>query len=61
MLEYGYKSSTRSPVLAENKAAAPKEKEIVREKEVIVKIRCQYCHNLFDETFDRCPHCNAKR
>jgi len=38
-----------------------KEREIVREKQVIVKIRCSYCHNLFDETLDKCPHCGAKR
>jgi len=38
-----------------------KEKEIIKEKEVIVKIRCPYCHNLYDETLDKCPHCGAKR
>jgi len=32
--------------------------EIVR-KEVIVKIRCRYCNAVFDETLDRCPHCDA--
>lgn len=41
--------------------AVVKWKEIVKEKEVIVKIRCPYCHNLYDETFDKCPHCGAKR
>jgi hypothetical protein len=38
-----------------------KEKELIKEKEVIVKIRCPYCHNLYDETLDKCPHCGAKR
>lgn len=42
-----------------------KEKEIIREKEiikeVIVKIRCNYCDHLYDETLDRCPYCGAKR
>jgi len=38
-----------------------KEKEIVREKEVIVKIRCPYCHRVYDETLDTCPHCGASR
>jgi hypothetical protein len=38
-----------------------KEKEIIRQKEVIVKIRCSYCHNVFDETLDKCPHCGAKQ
>jgi len=36
-------------------------KEIVKEKEVIIKIRCRYCSNLFDESLDKCPHCGAKR
>jgi len=34
-----------------------KEREIIRE---IVKIRCPYCGNLYDETLDKCPHCGAK-
>ena len=34
-----------------------KEKEIIRE---IVKIRCSYCGNLYDEKLDRCPHCGGK-
>jgi hypothetical protein len=33
------------------------EKEIIRE---IVKIRCPYCNNLYDEKLDKCPHCGAK-
>jgi hypothetical protein len=36
-------------------------KEIVREKEVIIKIRCPYCGTLYDETLDKCTHCGAKR
>jgi len=36
-------------------------KEIIREKEVIVKIRCQYCGNTFDETLDQCTTCGAKK
>jgi flagellar basal body-associated protein FliL len=34
------------------------EKEIVRE---VVKIRCPYCGNLYDEDQDKCPTCGAKR
>ena len=34
-----------------------KEKEIV--KTVIVKIRCQYCRRLYDETLIECPHCGG--
>jgi|GEM_PF-1546745 len=33
------------------------QKEIIRE---VVKIRCPYCHTLYDETADACPHCGAK-
>jgi rubrerythrin len=33
-----------------------KETEIIRE---IVKIRCSYCGNLYDETEDKCPHCGG--
>jgi len=29
-------------------------------KEVIIKIRCSYCGNQFDETLDKCPYCGAK-
>jgi rubrerythrin len=35
-----------------------KEREIIRE---VVKIRCQYCGNTYDETLDECPHCGGKR
>ena len=35
-----------------------KEKEIIRE---IVKIRCPYCGNLYDEKLDKCPHCGGKK
>jgi len=35
-------------------------KEIIKEKEIIVKIKCSYCGTLFDETLDTCPHCGAK-
>jgi hypothetical protein len=38
-----------------------REKEIIREKEVIIKVRCAYCQNTYDETLDKCPHCGAKR
>lgn len=33
-----------------------KEREIIRE---IIKIRCPYCGNLYDETADKCPNCGA--
>jgi Na+-transporting methylmalonyl-CoA/oxaloacetate decarboxylase gamma subunit len=39
-------------------AALVKERETIRE---IVKIRCPYCSNLYDEKHDKCPHCGGKR
>ena len=37
-----------------------REKEIIREKEVIIKIRCSYCKNTYNEILDKCPHCGAR-
>jgi hypothetical protein len=37
----------------------PAVREIIKEKEVIAKIRCEYCGILFDESFDRCSNCGA--
>jgi len=42
----------------EEGAPVVKERKIIRE---IVKIRCPYCNNLYDEKHDRCPHCGGKR
>ena len=39
-------------------AAIAREREIIKE---IVKIRCPYCNNLYDEKYDKCPHCGGKR
>jgi len=38
--------------------AVVKEREIIRE---IVKVRCQHCGRLYDETVNQCPHCGAGR
>lgn len=37
------------------------EKRVIKEKEIVVKITCLYCQNLYDETLDRCPHCGGHR
>ena len=42
----------------EEKRRVVREREIVRE---IVKIRCQFCGNLYDESTDRCPYCGGHR
>jgi rRNA maturation endonuclease Nob1 len=36
-------------------------KEVTKEKEVIVKIRCSYCGKLHNEIDDFCPYCGGKR
>jgi len=41
----------------ERKAGVLREKEVIRE---IVKVRCRYCGQLFEERLDRCPHCGGK-
>lgn len=38
-----------------------KEKEIIKEKEVIVKVKCSHCQRLYNEILDECPRCGAKR
>jgi rRNA maturation endonuclease Nob1 len=45
-------SSTEIPKISE--------KEVITKTTVIVKIRCPFCHNLYDETLDKCPHCGAQ-
>lgn len=42
----------------EERRTVVKEREFVRE---IVKIRCQFCGNLYNESTDRCPHCGGHR
>jgi len=55
------RSRNRSPM----KSPAPPEtqQQVIREevvkREVIVKVRCSYCHAQFDETLDECPNCGA--
>ncbi len=42
----------------------PEVRPVIKEREVIrqiVKIRCPYCGNLYNETYDNCPHCGGKR
>jgi hypothetical protein len=52
------------PMQATTSATAPFHERVIREeitkKEVIVKVRCNYCGTLYDETLDKCPHCGAK-
>ena len=54
------RKNTAKETKEETKIGIAIEKEIIREKEVVVKIRCGYCRNLYDETLDKCPHCGAR-
>jgi hypothetical protein len=51
-------------IVFEGRAIWQERRGIIREKETIreiVKIRCQFCGNLYNETIDRCPHCGGHR
>ena len=44
--------------------ALVEDQPIVREREIIreiVKIRCPYCGNLYEEKDDKCPYCGGKK
>ena len=51
------RSSMKPPTPLETQQQVIRE-EVVK-KEVIVKVRCSYCHAQFDETLDKCPDCGA--
>lgn len=51
------KNRGRQEGIPEEAHAVIKEKEIIKE---IVKIRCPYCNNLYNEKEDKCPHCGGK-
>lgn len=38
-----------------------REKEIIREKQVTIKVRCRYCKGAYNEELDCCPHCGGTR
>ena len=54
-------SVSRQPTEPTVKESAVGVKEIIREKEVIIKVRCSYCGKLYNEVLDVCPHCGGKR
>ena len=48
----------------EGRADSQEKRTIVRETKIvreIVKIRCQFCGNLYNESIDRCPYCAGHR
>jgi hypothetical protein len=51
----------RMVLQAKEVEAITKEKEVIREKEVIIRVRCAYCGTLYNEVLDVCPHCGGKR
>jgi predicted membrane protein len=46
-----------APKPSEESPTIVKEKEVIKE---IVKIRCPYCGNLYDEKYDKCPTAEAE-
>lgn len=50
---FGQTSSEMQPV-----QSVASEKEIIRE---VIRIRCPYCGNLYDENQTKCPNCGANR
>jgi formate dehydrogenase maturation protein FdhE len=54
------KQLAQTAVIVPTKSKSETTKEIIKEKEVIVKIRCPYCHHTYNEILDRCPNCSGK-
>lgn len=56
-------SDTQTPSLTINQAtvSSVREKQIIRMKEVIVKIKCSLCKRFYDENLNICPFCGTKR
>jgi len=46
---------------SDSKNIHSKNNTIIMKEKHIVKIRCPYCHGLYDEFENRCPHCNGSR
>jgi hypothetical protein len=51
------KTESQAITMEDNRPA--KETEIIRETKVLVKIRCPYCKQSYDETLEKCPRCGA--
>ncbi len=49
----------KKPHMPETNTETTTVREIIKEKEVIVKVRCPYCRKLFNETANTCPNCGA--
>jgi len=45
------------PIIVGNQPQIIRDREMIRE---IVKIRCRYCHQLYDESNDHCPNCGGR-
>jgi len=54
------RETTRAQTKKETKGETARQNEVIREKEVIVKIRCNCCRHLYVETLDKCPYCGAR-
>jgi len=52
-------SEVNLPRVARETQIVRQEKETIRERE-IVKVRCSYCKQLYDEADGKCPHCGGR-
>jgi hypothetical protein len=51
-----FKALRHMPMGPKGKGEVVKEKEVVMQ---IIKVRCPYCGNLYDETLEKCSTCGA--
>ncbi len=51
-----FKALHNAPMGPKEKGDVVKEREIVKQ---IIKVRCPYCGNLYDETLEKCSTCGA--
>ncbi len=49
----------KKQIVSRKRFRAVKEREVIREKEIIVKIRCRYCGALNLQTDNKCSNCGA--
>lgn len=52
-------SEQKTTVIKLDAPTMTKEKEVIRERE-IVKVRCSYCQQLYNESDGRCPNCGGR-
>ena len=62
MVKHFEKRDKKYPPLKKiEKTNETKQKERMVVQKVIVKVRCPYCHKIYDETLNTCPYCGGSR